>query len=674
MSTAGSSRSSGPDGPGSSPRTAETPAHGEPADPQRAGAGEPGIGATADTPARQPGLAAGRRRPDAPRQRLRIVRWQGLIPLALGIVLLLVGWLFFGEPITEDTTEEALTKALGTQVDIEELRIDELRTTIVMRGVAVAHPFDVHRNLIEAGTLRFEFEPEPLLERKLIVKRLALSDVRTGTRRTIPARPVQGGGFAPSALRELDRWADQFRVPLLSLTPIDTIRSIVLDPAQLRTVAEAIALSERADSARRALTASFEALRLQETLDSARALAARLQATNPRTLGVIGVNAAVADIRRTAARIDSARRRVEALGQGARGSVELLEGGVASLDEARRADYAFARSLLKLPTFDAPEIGAALFGDVTIDKFQQTLYWTTLARRYAPPGLLPRRTEGPERLRRSGTTVHFVERRAHPRLLIRRADVAMTVDDGVGRGTYTLALSDATTEPAIVGRPTLFALRRQAAGSDVQSLLVTGNLDHARARPRDAITALATGVRLPSFQLPVLPLRADAGRGTSELRVVLDGDQVSARWAVRSSNVAWSVDSARARSLNTLETLVSRVVTGLDDLEVTAELTGAVRAPTLSVRSNLDRAIADRIRAVAGEEVARAEQRVRAEVDRIVEERTAPVRARIAEIRTEGEQRVADARARLEAERARLDEQIRTVTGGLVTLPRIPPG
>jgi hypothetical protein len=207
----------------------------------------------------------------------------------------------------------------------------------------------------------------------------------------------------------------------------------------------------------------------------------------------------------------------------------------------------------------------------------------------------------------------------------------------------------------------------------MESLLVTGNLDHARAAPRDAITATASGVRLPSFQLPMLPLRADAGRGTSELRVVLDGDQISARWAVRSSDVSWAVDSTRARSLNTLETLVSRVITGLNALEVTAELTGAVRSPTLTVRSNLDREIAARIRTVAGEEVARAEQRVRAEVDRIVEEKSAPVRAQVAELRAEGEARVAEARARLDAERAKLDEQVRAVTGGLVTLPRVVP-
>jgi uncharacterized protein (TIGR03545 family) len=618
------------------------------------------------------------------RRRRRLIRWQGLVPLAVGLVLLVAFWLIFGEPIAETTVEEAATKALGTQVDIADFEIDELRTTVVMRGVAIAHPFDVNRNLLEAGAIRFELEPEPLLERKLIVKRLDLQNLRTGTTRATPARRVEGGGFAPAALREMERWADQFRVPLLSLTPIDTIRAIALDPSQLQTVSQAVALAQRTDSARQALTASYENLRIQQTLDSARALVARLQGANPRTLGIAGVNAAVSDIRRTAAGLDSARRRVETLAQGSRASVGLLESGVRSLDDARKADYAFARGLLKLPTFDAPEIGAALFGDVTIDKFQQTgdvtidkfqqtVYWATLARQYAPPGLLPRRTPGPTRLRRAGTTVHFVERSALPRLLVRRADVSMAVDNGIGRGTYTLALSDATTEPALVGRPTLFALRRRTEGSDLESLLVTGNLDHVRDRPRDAITATASGVRLPSFQLPMLPLRADAGRGASELRVTLDGDQLAARWDLRSTTVAWAVDSTRARTLNTVETFVSRVITGLDELQLTAELAGPVRSPSLTVRSNLDREIAARMRTVVGEEVARAEQRVRAEVDRIVEEKSAPVRARIAELRSEGEQRVADARARLEAERAKLDEQVRMLTGGLVKLPPLPP-
>ena len=61
---------------------------------------------------------------------------------------------------------------------------------------------------------------------------------------------MKGGGFLPGAMAEANRWSSQFKVPLLSLTPIDTIRSLVLDPSQLQTVQKAKALVARADSAK----------------------------------------------------------------------------------------------------------------------------------------------------------------------------------------------------------------------------------------------------------------------------------------------------------------------------------------------------------------------------------------------------------------------------------------
>ena len=611
--------------------------------------------ATIGTVSQEPGAPA-------PRRRTRIIRWQGLVPAALALGTLALGWFVFGGRVVASAVEEAGSKALGAAVDVAAVEIEERQTSVELRGLAVADPFDRNRNLLEAGVVRVELEPEPLLERKIVVRRLTVRDMRTGTRRSTPARPLAGGGFAPRALAELDRWSKQFKVPLLSLTPIDTIKAIVLDPAKLRSVREALALAQRTDSVKSAIEQGYERLRLRETLDTARALVARLQGANMRALGVAGVRTAVVDVRRVTAQIDTARRRLEALEVSARVGIEALQSGMRGIDDARRVDYEFARGLLKLPSFESPEIGAALFGRVTLDKFEQALYWTTLARVHAPPGLLPRESDGPKRLRRPGTTVHFVKREAYPRFLVRRADVDLTVaTTGAAGGVYGLALTDATTEPAIVGRPMRFALRREATGTGLESIRASGLLDHADAPARDVVSAEAAGVRLPAFPLPALPLRAQPGRGTSDLRIVLDGDQVSARWALRSGEVRWVTESGRVRQLNTIESLVVRVITGVRDFDVTAELTGPVRSPAFSVRSNLDRAVAARLKEVAGEEVERAMAKARAQVDRIVEEKAAPVKARVAELRTDAERRVADAKARLDDERRKLDVQLKAL-------------
>lgn len=602
-------------------------------------------------------------------RRVAAVRWHGIIPLVVALALLAACWVLFADRIVRSTLVEAGTKALGTELDVGALRIHTLQSAVELSDIAIADPFDSMRNLVEVKRILVELEPAPLMERKLVVRRLTIGDVRTNTARARPARPVAAGGFAPAALHEMQRWAKQFDVPLLSLTPIDTIKSIVLDPMQLVSVQAALVLARRADSTRTALEQRFATLRLQETLDSSRALLTRLQGTNVRTLGIAGARSAAADIRRTAARVDSTRREVEALATGAQAAVDTLQAGLRAVDDARKTDYAFARRLVKLPSFDAPDIGAALFGKVTIDKVQQALYWTALARQYMPPGLLPRQSPGPPRLRAAGTTVHFVAPAEYPRFLLHRADVDVTVSDGPARGKYVAAVTDATTDPALVGRPTLFVVRRSATGSAVDSLRLTGRLDHTTPRPRDIVAVEAAGVDLPSFSIPGLPYHADPGRGASTLRLSLDGDQLDAQWTLRSGKLSWIADSAAARQLTSIQSLVAQVLSGVGSLEMSAHVSGPMSSPKLAVSSNLDRVVADQMKRVIGTQVSAAEAKVKARVDSLVDEKQAPVRAKVNDLRAQANQRVADARGKLDAEKQKLDAQLRSVTAGLVGLP-----
>jgi hypothetical protein len=176
---------------------------------------------------------------------------------------------------------------------------------------------------------------------------------------------------------------------------------------------------------------------------------------------------------------------------------------------------------------------------------------------------------------------------------------------------------------------------------------------------RDSMTLSAAGLPLPSFAIPGLPLRAELGRGTSNLAFQRAGNQIRGDWNIRTSAVAWSPDEATARSLNRLEELAVRVISGLDDIEMSASVRGTLQDPTISVRSNLDRLLADRIRDVLGEEVARAERDARAQVERIVRERAAPIQAEAQRIRADAEQRIADARTRIDETRAELEGRLR---------------
>src|SRR4051812_17786836 len=274
MSIAGSSPESGRPEAGSTPT----------ASPRKPlGTYGPGdVGAVPPGETKQPAASA------KPKRR-RFVRWEGLIPLTLVGVLLAIGYVVFADRVARDVTRDAATDLLGTQVDLERFEILENRSAVALHGLAIADPFDPNRNLLEVADLNISVEPLPLLEKKIVIKQFSLSKVRVGTRRSTPAKPVVGGGFAPRALEAARKFRSQIDVPILHLAPVDSVKAIVVDPTKLSAVRSALAVRGQADSLQNDIRARLDALRVQQTIDSARNLGTRLANANVRTLGLTGV-------------------------------------------------------------------------------------------------------------------------------------------------------------------------------------------------------------------------------------------------------------------------------------------------------------------------------------------------------------------------------------------------
>jgi len=605
---------------------------------------------------------------EKPRKRTRVVRWNGVIPLAVIIALLAVLYMLFADDVAKSVISQSATDLLGTEVDIAKLEILETQPGIVLHGVEIADPFEPHRNLLEVADLTVSVEPLPLLEKKYIVNRLSLGKVRVGTTRKRLAKPVTTGGLAPKAMEAVRTFRKQLDVPLLHLAPVDSIKAVVVDPTRLGAVRSALRIKGDADSLQSRVVSQWNGLRVPETIDSARSLATRLTGNDPRKLGLAGVRTAVSDVKRTIAMIDSAKKRIDALQRTAQTGVASLDASVRSLDDSAKADFTALRSLMALPSFAAPDIGGALFGPVTIDQLQKLLYWVALAEQYTPPGLKPKPEPGPKRLRMAGTTVHFVKKGDLPQFWLKRGDIDLSIDDGPARGQYRLRAADVTSDPLLVGRPTIAILER-SGGSGAVALRAVATMDRRGATPLDSVSVNVASIPLPTFPLPNTPFRLDPGAGKTVIELARRGDAIAGRWELRANQLRWLADSARIAKSNAIEQLVWRVIGGVGDVQVAAKVSGTMTAPKLAASSNLDRVIADRVKSVIGEEAVKAEARLRAEVDRVVAERTAPVRQKVDSLRTDVEQRVTDARAKLDAERKKLDDQLRGLTKGLVGLP-----
>ena len=120
--------------------------------------------------------------------KVKIFRWKAIGPLLLLFAIVGVLIWIFAEPVARDTTEEAGSELLGTQVDLGNLDLMPRQASVELRMLQIADPFVLTRNLVEADNIRLKLNPAALAEKKIVIENLNLSGMRFGTGRKTPTR------------------------------------------------------------------------------------------------------------------------------------------------------------------------------------------------------------------------------------------------------------------------------------------------------------------------------------------------------------------------------------------------------------------------------------------------------------------------------------------------------
>lgn len=606
------------------------------------------------------------------------IRWKALIPLLLLLGLLFGGAIVFADPVTRRAVEAGGTAAVGAKVDLAKAHVGFLDGNVTFTGLAVTDPAKPMTNLFEAERIIFDVGILPALEGKIVIDTVAARGIRFGTaRRTsgaIPRDPTPEDG-EPSAVRRIvDDWMTQVKVPPLALSTLtQTVNVDAISAESLATLRAARAVRAFADTASDRFTAGIRSLDPRPTIDSAEALATRLRSANLRTLGIAGARTAANDVRRTLRDLEALNARLKAFEASTKSDADSLTDRVEAIGRARAADYAYARGLLRLPTFEIPAIGPQLFSGLIAEKVGAVLYWVTMAEEYIPPGMKRQLQKGPERARASGTTVRFPKAQVYPSFLARLAELSLAIGgEGASAGEYEMRVVGATTQPAVYGAPTRFLVSRAAGKVGPRDARISGSLDHRGTPVRDSLSARLSGFPLPTLPLAGLGAAVDLGDGTSELVLAREGDRLGGRWLWRSTAVTWVRDTtaqprATTPTMRLVEDALWNAVSRIEMVEIEARFSGSVTNPELAVRTNIADAVAGALKAQLGEEVRRAEAQVRAKVDALVDEKAREARAFAEGVKTQAETRIAEEKAKLEAQRVALEARLRD----LVRIPGI---
>jgi uncharacterized protein (TIGR03545 family) len=608
-------------------------------------------------------------------KRPRLLRWRAIVPLGVVIALLGLVWWLLLDRIVELGIEETGAVLVGARVDLESADVRLRDGTVALRGLQVANPNAPMQNLFEAEEIVADVRWRPLLEQKVVVDTVAVRGLQFGTAREESGaleHPHPQGGLVA---REVSAWAEAARVPQFRLEALGQVLDIgAVDPDSLRTLGEARALAARADEVRATWDQALAALDPQPHIDSARALAQRLEETDLGGLNVLRGARLAGEVQRTLSDLRTVAEAVEALSLTAQASLVDLQGGLDGLVAARQADYAYAIGLLELPSLDTPDVSPAFFGDAAIAWVEPVLYWLRLAEQHLPPGLDPRRYRGPDRPRRAGTTVEFPDATSDPRFLLEYGELGLELGgEGVAAGAYLAQVTGLTSDPALYGKPLELVVQRTGAAVGPSDVAVRALLDHVEAPIVDSLAVRLAGIALPSLDLGGLGARLVMGRGTTDLRLARTGDALSATWSWHAPQANWErlprtgseepgTEAAPIGMRERIDGLVWRTVSGLRDVRIEVGLSGAVQQPALSVRSNVGEAIAGSLRRELGREVASAERRVRAEVDALLSDELGRARRSVNGLEAQYRREIEATLAALDAVREQLEREL---PGGL---------
>ena len=621
--------------------------------------------------------------------RVRIFRWKGIVPLLLFVVLVVALYLLFRNMLVARSVEHVGTAVVGARVDVASADVRLRDGVVALRGLQVTNPRKPMTNLFEADEIVVNVRMAPLLEKKVVIDTVALRGLRFGTaRKTSGAVEQSSEAPASEVARTVDDWVAGLPIPSFSLEGLRQVVNVdAVSPDSLATLRQARALADRADSTRTAWLQRIQQLDPRPQIDSAVALAKRLEGQSVRSLGLTGARDAASSARQTLNGLSQLDNRLKGLQAGIDSSVANARQGLVGLAQARQQDYAYARGLLKLPSLDAPSLGPALFGRFAAQQVAPILYWLGLAERYMPPGVEKRLRAGPDRVRASGTTVRFPKREQLPTFLLRVAEASLEIGGtGAAAGNYAAKLTDLTSAPALVGQPTVLEAGRTGGRVGPETARIGAILNHVGATPKDSINAFVSGLSLPTINLSPLGAALNLGRGTTDLVLGRQGENMAARFTWQSDNVSWNklgADSATAtdttggsavpqrlsaqavgQSLRrSAEDIAWRTVSGLKNVRIEAQLSGPLTHPRLAVGSNVASAIGAGLRAELGAQIQSAEADVRARVDALVQDRVNQAQQAVNAFQTQAQERVNAERARLDQAKKDLEARIRALTG-----------
>ncbi|OGS13357.1 MAG: hypothetical protein A2234_09320 [Elusimicrobia bacterium RIFOXYA2_FULL_58_8] len=531
------------------------------------------------------------------------MRWSYIIP-RLTLLLLVWAFSFFAfDPLLKWGMIKGLEKGAKAKVEIAGLKTTFLNPSLKITGFAVADAKDEFRNLAEFSELSFSAAGAPLLEKKLLVENAVLAGLRFGTARKTSGRLPFVKEEPPSALaQQIKEESKNFALERAADVKTDVAGDYTINPDDLESVKLTKELEQAFEKDYRDIAARVDTKKYEDGLA---ALKTRYEKAKGES-NFIKQAKDYADIGKEINKLTSQFKKDK---QEIEAAAAKFKDSFKALDEARKKDIAGVMAKMKLPSIDTQSIARMLAGPLIAEKTAQAMKWMGMAKKYMPAnskGVL--KNEAPR-----GREVHFPREKSYPSVLVRKLSLsgALGAEDPLA---YSGVIEGLTTQPQVYGRPTT-AVVKGAKGE--RRLDFKCSVDAVGEEIRTDSVLSYTGMPVKQLQLgspSSFLVDITGATGAFDIAVKTAGENLDGRAAARLTGASFKPDASKIKAAP-LKTAVESAFAKLSSALIESDISGTIKDPKLSIKTDLADALSKAFSGAMGEEVKNAQADAQKKID-----------------------------------------------------------
>ena len=547
-----------------------------------------------------------------------MIRWKGVIALAVLAGLFIVLSLIFTDRWLEHRLEDAGSALVGARVEIDGLDLSLTQARLKWNRLQVTDPKHTMRNLFETGTCELDFEFWPLLSKKIIVENFRISGFKPNTPRTTDGklpRKAKGKSAASDFLQKTAHKLQQ-NIARSSGLPLQSFNKKINTDSLLKILN--LRTPQKIDSLKKALQVSFDAwqnrLKQLHSEKDLQEIQRQIQTIHPEKIKTLP------QLQQTLKTLRSVEKKLKAVSDSLKNVKSDLNRELAQLRQSVQAvnrwieeDYRRALKLAQIPELSKENIARMLFGPTLVNRFNQYLGYIRTARHYAAKfrSTEPKKERPP---RFKGQDIYFYSPNARPDFWIKKIDLSGQTAGGL---RLSGLIKDIVSDQRFIHRPTTMQINGSAA--DGRTFALHGELNYLQEEAQEIFDLNYRHFPLKNVRIsdsPYLPQKLTKGIGSLQAKLVLKGNQINSSVQFVVTHLAFAASKQTSARRNTVQSLIDDVLHKIDVLTLQAKIYGTGDHLKFTLNSNLDDLLLKAFRSRLSAQVQKAQQRIRAEIEK----------------------------------------------------------